>query len=268
MTHLSYAGIAIPFELVNGLIIVEAEINGTLGNYIVDSGSNGILLNAKSDRSEVSYQTLTSTLEGSETVIELVKVGDFEMRELLAFSTDLSNIETYLDKQINGILGCSIFTPNSLGFDFGNSEMIISESGDEKIKVDELTSLSYEMIEDLPMIDIKIGGEVHTFILDSGASSHFIDKKVLDAISSSASRTGNEKDIVTAGGENQVSAEFIIPNCTLGNQKTSLKAYEKDFKLISQTLDKNISGLISLSKLSKELVFFDLQAKKFYFKTI
>ena len=124
LSHLAHADITVPFEMVNGLILVEAEMNGVVGNYIVDSGSNGILLNGTGKKSDISYQTLSSTLEGSETRIESFKVGEFELDQLLGFSTDLSNLETYLEKPIDGILGCAIFNPNSVLFDFSSSRMI------------------------------------------------------------------------------------------------------------------------------------------------
>jgi len=261
----SYGASSIPFELINGLIIVKAEIDGMPGNYIIDSGSNGILLNTNSEKSDVSYQTLSTTLEGSETKIETFKVGDFEAYELIAFSTDISNLEAYLDIQISGILGCSIFTPNSLGFDFRNSIMIISENKSEIIELKGLTSLPYSVIDDLPLVDMEIAGNTYTFILDSGASSHFVDIDLLEIAGNTATTTGIEKSIVTAGGMDQRSLEYKITNCKIGEQFTSLKAFEKDFAPISHTMEKEISGLLSLSKLSPDIVFFDLKSKKFYY---
>ena len=261
----SYANTSIPFELINGIIIIEAEIDGKLGNYIVDSGSNGILLNAESIESNINYQTLTTTMEGSETVIRSFKVGEFEVRELSAFSTDLSNLESYLEKRINGILGCSIFTPHSLVFDFENANMIISS---DELKVEDFkhySSLSFKIIEDLPIVNLEIEGKKYAFILDSGASSHFIDSKIIDQNNKNITRTGQEKSIVTASGIGQVSSEYRFSNCIVGGEETELFAYEKDFSSISEVLGKEVSGLLSLSKLSHGKVYFDLKKNKFYY---
>ena len=262
----AFANITVPFELVNGLIIVQAEMNGKIGNYIVDSGSNGILLNGSSEDSDVSYQTLSSTLEGSEMKIESFRVGEFELAQLLGFSTDLSNLEVYLEKPIDGILGCAIFNPNSLLFDFASSKMIISEALIDESEVEGFNHLDFYIFEDLPMVNIKIADKKHSFILDSGATAHFIDTSILSISKISARRTGNLKNIVTAGGKDKKSAEFKISNCRLGTVNSyDMDAYEKDFSEISATLNKKISGLLSVSKLCENKVYFDLKTNKIYF---
>lgn len=263
VANVSYANMVVPFQLINGLIVVEAEINGTTGNYIMDSGSNGILLNKNSEKSVVSYQTLNSTLEGSETTIKSFKVGDFELKQLLGFSTDLTNLEAYLNKPLAGILGCSIFVPNALSFDFINSTIVISEKSPEKLKMEGLTCLAYTVTDDLPIVELIIEGNNYAFILDTGASTHFIEGTLLNKIARKS--TGVEKSIVTAGGEDQISKEFFIENCKIGNLDTTIRAFEKDFRPISETLGKDISGLLSLSKLSPKMVYFDLKAKKIYY---
>lgn len=259
------ADASIPFELINGLILIEAEVNGNLGNYILDSGSNGILLNGLSGDSDVSYQTLSSTLNGREKKINLFKVGDFEVSELFGFSTDLSNLETYLNKSLDGILGCSIFTPNSLLFDFENSRLIISEKDLPQEVVNSYSSISFKIVEDLPIAELNILGEKHSFILDSGASSHFIDPNEIHSFETYFIPTGIEKNIVTAGGTDKVSREFELQGNLLGNTEVSFQAFEKDFALISTALGTKISGLLSLSKISKSTVFFDLKSKKLFF---
>ena len=36
-----------PFELVNSMVVVRASINGTVGNFILDTGSPGLVINSK-----------------------------------------------------------------------------------------------------------------------------------------------------------------------------------------------------------------------------
>ena len=265
VANISFATIDIPFEVINGLIVVEAKIDGTKGKYVVDSGSNGILLNNKTQNSNISYQTLSTTLEGSETKIESFVVGDFKIDELFGFSTDLSNIEVYLDTEIAGILGCSIFTPNSITIDFSNSKLVISDHKPSAVDYEGMSSVPYKILEDIPLVEVNVEGKMYTFILDTGASSHFIDSSILDRFTN-ISTTGVSKNIVTAGGENTISTESLISDCSIGNHELTLKAFEKDFSLISETIGTPISGLISLSTLSSDKVFFDLKSKKLYFK--
>jgi len=133
------------------------------------------------------------------------------------------------------------------------------------IETSELASLSFEIVEDLPIAQISIDGRNHAFILDSGASSHFIDAALIDQFKNEFVPTGVEKSIITAGGEDQSSLEYSIPKFKIGNSNSTIKAFEKDFKLVSETLGKDISGLLSLSKLSSGMVYFDLKSNTLFY---
>ena len=256
----------IPFEVVNGLIVVEAEVDGKIGNYIIDSGSNGILLNGRANSSEISYQTLTSSLEGSETKINSFKVGNFEAKELLGFATDLSTVETYLEKDVDGILGCSVFLPHSLIFDFTSSRLTISDKELADADVHDFSRISFKMVEELPLAKVKIDGESYYFILDSGASTHFIDQAILSLDKHEVIPTGEIKSIYTAAGVSMNSKEYTFTNCEMGSEKLSLQAFSKDFSEVSDLLQIKIAGLISLSKLSSGKVYIDLDKNILYYQ--
>ena len=261
------AEVVIPFELINGLIIVKAEVDGSVGNYIVDSGSNGILLNGDNASSKIRFETLEGNIEGTEKRINTLKVGDFEQKELLGFTTDLSNLESYLNKEVHGILGCAIFTPHSMVFDFHSSQLIVSDQKIDRKTKESLNQLSFFIVEDLPITQLVIQGELYNFVLDSGASSHFIDGELLRMSTVNAQLTGKSKNIVTAGGRGSVAEEYRINIAALsiGEEESNLIGYKKDFFNISQELGVKISGLLSLSKLASQKIYFDVVDKKLYF---
>ena len=268
MTLLSNVVIAktiVPFELINGLIVIEAEINGEIGNYILDSGSNGILLNSKSEKSDISYQTLSGVVEGSETKISSLKLGDFKSSELLGFSTDLTNLEIYIDKSLAGILGCAIFTPSSLEFDFKEERVVISNNKIDSKLVKGMTSMKYKVVDELPIGEIVINGKKRSFVVDTGASSHFMDSNLIAQLGSQAMKTGITKNILTASGELSFSEEYTISSLGYGKSKSLMNAFSKDFSGLSRELGQSIHGLISLSKLSDKIIFFDVVNKKIYY---
>jgi len=265
-SYAAKADVLIPFELVNGLIVIEAEVDGESGNFIVDSGANGVLLNHTTGASDVSYQSLTTTLEGSERKIESLRVGEFELGQLLGFSTDLRQIEAFLEKPLHGILGYSVFTPNSLIFDFAASKLHISENILTDIDHEGLSSMPFYVFDDLPMVDLRIDGQTYSFVLDTGASSHFIDKALRETLASSFVPTGVQKSIITTCGSKQISNEYETANFWVGTSSFDLRAFEKDFQVISKELGKDISGLLSISKLSDSKVLMDLRSKNLYFE--
>jgi len=252
----------IPFDFINGLILIEAEVDGKTGNFILDSGSNGVLLNSKSSKSDVSYQTLSGIAEGSEQEIEALRVGNFESRDLLGFATDLSNLEVYLSRSISGIIGSTVFNPSSLTIDFGNNLIVISNESISDDITKNLTPLAYEVVNDLPVAQIMIDGQPLHFILDSGASSHFIDVNALQA-TESLKPTGLSKTIFTAVGQTSAQ-QYMIDNVELGSKKSSIEVFNKDFRHLAETIDKPVVGLISLSALGDQ-VHFDVSSKTIFF---
>lgn len=258
------ANTIVPFEFVNGLIVIKAELDGEVGNYILDSGSNGILLNSKSESSTVSYQTLSGVAEGSELVINSLKLGNIESKKLLGFSTDLSNLELYIDKSLAGILGSTVFTTKSIEINFLTKKLIISDSEIETRLTNGLNVMNYNLVDDLPVAELTINGEKKSFIIDTGASCHFIDSKVLAGLGNKCVETGVKKNILSASGKNSISEEYIIPN-VVSEQTNIIKVFSKDFSLLSDELGKDIHGLISLSKLSDSVIYFDVVNKKVYF---
>ncbi|MFT4532778.1 MAG: hypothetical protein ACJA1A_000450 [Saprospiraceae bacterium] len=265
LSNVVIANAIVPFELINGLIVIEAEIDGVVGNYILDSGSNGILLNSKAEKSDVSYRTLSGVAEGSETKINSLKLGNFESNELLGFSTDLSNLEIYIDKNLAGILGCAVFTPSSLEFNFTEERLIISDKKVDSKLVEGMSSMSYKLVDDLPIGELVIDGKKRSFIIDTGASSHFIDSNLIAQLGSQAIKTGIIKNILTASGESSFSEEYTISSLGFGKSKSLMNAFSKDFSGLSRELGESIHGLISLSKLSNKIIFFDIVNKKIYY---
>lgn len=265
LSNVVIANTIIPFELINGLMIIEAEINGELGNYILDSGSNGILLNSKSEKSEVSFQTLSGIAEGSETKISSLRLGNFESKELLGFTTDLSNLEIYIDKRLSGILGCAVFSPRSLEFNFDMEQLIISDQRIDVNLTQGLNSVNYKLVDDLPIGEVMIDGQLRSFILDTGASSHFIDIHLILELGGNTSKTGITKDIITASGASSISEEYRISNHEIEAAAKPMLAFAKDFSILSKELGKKIDGIISLSKLSKSVIYFDIVDKKVYY---
>jgi len=258
------ANIEVPFEMVNGLVIIEAEVDGETGNYIVDSGSNEILLNSSLEKRDVIFETLTGSVEGDETGINSLRVGSMEIKNLIGFSMDLSSLESVLEKEINGILGCSIFIPNTLVFDFSKKKLSITEDRVPLSIKEQYRSLSYEVINEIPVTKIELNNNKYAFILDSGASSHFVDVKLLLDAQLAFTPNGTSKKIYTAEGIPENSNLYSCRELALEDD-LPFEAYTKDFSDISSSMEMPIHGLISLNKIAKDKVYFDIKSKKVFF---
>lgn len=255
--------IDVPFEMVNGLILIQADIDGEVDNFILDSGSNGVLLNAQASASEISYQSLDGEISGAEKRIEKLQIGTFVSEELLGFVTDLSDLEAYVGKSVGGILGCAVFTPKSLVFDFAAGRISISDELLDLSGMQGMRSLAFTMVDDLPLLEVSINGKPAQFILDTGASAHFIDDDMINSQSYQA--TGVAKSIITATGATNISLEYQTSGTAIDSEDGFTHFYQKDFEVLSQEIGIEIAGLVSLSSLSDDRVYFDLKRQKLYY---
>lgn len=128
-----------------------------------------------------------------------------------------------------------------------------------------MNKISFEVSHDLPMIEVNIGDKAWVFILDSGASSHFINQNILNENAVNSRPTGIEKSIYTAAGKGGISKEFEVFDCGIGLENVVLRAFSKDFSHFETLLDKPIGGLISLSKLGNGKVYLDVKTNVLYY---
>ena len=258
------ANITVPFTMINGLIIVEAEVNGELGNYIIDSGVNGVVINDAKPGNE-EFVTLDGAIGGQDVSIDELRLGNFVQRKVEGFSTDLSSVESFASMKLGGILGCSVFTPHAFIFDFENFEIRILEEEVHSEKDIFSYEAEFSIRDELPFCTIDINGNNYNFILDSGATSHFIDFEASKSLGTYISTTSREVEVYTSN-KSSISKEVSIPSLALGNRTMSdAKALTKDFSTLSSELDFEVHGLISVKKLTSSQVLFDLDNNKLYF---
>ena len=69
---------SIPFELINGLTIIEAEIDGVHGKYLLDTGSDGIIIDGETDsKNQNTIVSLGGESKSKTQELKLVRVGEF-----------------------------------------------------------------------------------------------------------------------------------------------------------------------------------------------
>jgi len=172
--------IEIPFELINGLTIIQAEIDGIGGSYLLDTGSDGIILDGEvKTHSEKSVISLGgSTMYNTQALKEL-KVGEFSQTNLEAQILSLQHIKDHLGIDLKGIIGGYLFQPKVVIVDFQNSIITLADKVSKSDKLEFQNKVHINTLNQVPVAKIQIEGKWYRFALDSGSSIHFIDPKVL-----------------------------------------------------------------------------------------
>ena len=257
--------ISIPFEVINGLTIIQAEVDGVSGSFLLDTGSNGVFLDGSVEDTEESIVTLGGTSKISIQLLKELKIGAFHQENLEAQIISLEPIEAHLGIELYGIIGGHLFLPKVLTIDFENALITLTDKLEKEERKQFSNQVSLSVVHDVPVAKIEIENKMYRFALDSGSSIHFIDTKVLQNLNS-------VKSI------DSISTMKCLANTDAKIQKVSINQFNinkatfldhqylpKDFGDVNRSMGTHLDGILSLSQLSKEVIIIDYNRKKMYF---
>lgn len=183
----------IPFKLAGKSIYIEARAGGRPGNFIIDTGFQGILLNGryyegvKSDR--VVYGINGQAQEVEVKYMEL-SLGEANLPGTYAAVGSLNNIEAQVPGiTIMGLIGGNLFMDYELSFDFARGLLTLCRLDNKGRKIASPMPLppptdTFSLIlkGHLPCIKVKVGKETLCFAVDSGAGANILHHKSLKKI--------------------------------------------------------------------------------------
>lgn len=256
--------VTIPFEVINGLIIVEAEIDNEVGNYIFDTGAEELILNKEVSSGKTMFSSINGDIATEEVDINLLRIGNLTHSKIKAYSADLGSMESYLNISLQGVIGCNLFIPRKVKIDFNSKEITLSSTDD--LTTGRESFVHFEMMDGVPVCPISIKGQEYLFGFDTGATMHVIDRNILSDIKESLSETGLDTYVTTGTGEKTVNKILEISDFVLGNKDiTDAHFLSQDLSGFNKSMTRPISGVLSLTALEADDIVIDLEQKKIYF---
>lgn len=190
----------IPFKLVDRLMIIEGEINNKKGNFIIDTGSETLILNKKYfDLYQFNFEKkgetsgVTGNLENPiEKTIEKMRLHNLDLNDVHSDIIDLSHIEKSKKIKLLGIIGFSILKDFEIFIDLYLNQITltkIDKFGQKIIQEDYLEDIidtvHFSLKKHTIVIEASINNEKLHFGLDTGAELNQINlsvnKKVLSS---------------------------------------------------------------------------------------
>ena len=109
-------GLIIPFEMNNGLIIIDVEIDGVASKFILDTGAGDVLVDNKDiDKkrikpSEETFNTLSGAVTANTFAIKDILIkGKLLATDQTAYAVDMDHLESFTQINLGGILGGMLF---------------------------------------------------------------------------------------------------------------------------------------------------------------
>jgi len=259
--------VTIPFQLINGMIIMNLEVDGKQSAFLLDTGADAILIdgNPQKKTTDKEVATLGGEVAVEMTELQHLKIGSLNQYSVSAQIMSLSLLEQNLGIDLFGIIGGAYFMPRSLHMDFSTSTITISDKPLGKKEVKGLSVVKFKTVHGIPIVPVKIDEEVYHFAMDSGASTHFIHDGLLETISG-LSKKETSTNIISANHISKTVSRYELAELTLGKMTyNNQDCLPQNFDEINAELGRPIAGILSLSAFAKDKVIIDFKKKKMYF---
>lgn len=180
--------ITIPLKRAGNLIVVEAQLDTLIGNFILDTGAPGLVLNATYFRglphlAEREGVGINGQAGGCfATTVRNFALLDLHYDKLTADVADLSAIENAKGIKILGLLGTRLFSKLAITIDLFHNVLYIHKLDDkENIPAGERPytqpdmKTSFKLLNDVIFIKGTAADNALWFAFDTGAESNLLD---------------------------------------------------------------------------------------------
>ncbi|MCK8520966.1 retropepsin-like domain-containing protein [Aquimarina sp. D1M17] len=183
----------IPFKLVDRLIVVEAELLNKKGNFIIDTGSETLILNEvhfplKYEHGNRKRQTTGVIEVVDDTFEQNVKefiLQNFNLKNKTSDIVNLSHIERTKKMRLLGIIGYNILKDYEVFIDMHLNQITLSKVDAYGNKYDKnvyaekiIDTVSFKLKNHTIVLEGFVGDKKVTFGLDTAAEFNQIDKKL------------------------------------------------------------------------------------------
>ncbi|WP_299524164.1 hypothetical protein [Winogradskyella sp.] len=271
----------IPFKVIDQLIVVEVGLLNKEGNFIIDTGSESLIINSAHFKPSRKYGYDGQQKSGIHNDIEAVKekhlnvlsLNTIDLKKLSADVIDLSHIEKSKKIRLLGIIGYSVLKDFEIFIDMHLNQLTLTKVDKKGNKLSDKVyaetiqdSIDFELKKHTIILDAYIGDKSVKFGLDTAAEYNQLNKKLSSEIldyfypSQELKLTGasGKKKRVLAGKLYRVKLNDSI---YFGPMKTVLTNLRKMNSAFGTKLD----GILGFEFFAQKRTIINYRKKKLYF---
>jgi predicted aspartyl protease len=271
----------IPFNRAGNLILIKAKADTIEGNFILDTGAPGLILNMTYFR---NYPQTTETegetggITGSTTVVSATSIatlhmGPIKYKKVNADRINLGHLENSKGVKILGLLGMQLFKQFEMIIDYEKSVIylhLIAKKEAKTYKSDQFFDTSKYNVFDISISDNKlftkgqIANKKLTFVIDTGAESNVIDSRLPNTLFENFNIA--KRVNLTGAGNKKIEAIYgdmqtvNVGSLSLYNVPLLVTNLEK----MCYAYDKCVDGILGFDFLSLNKIGFNFVTNKMY----
>ena len=268
-------GATIPLKRAGRLLMLEGTINSVSGNFILDTGASGLVLNKTYFRSSMTFDdeegggVTGSTDAVARMVVKRLVVGEFIYAGVSADVISLGHLENRRGVKILGLFGMSLLRNMEMVIDIRDNELQIFKLNKDgshigppspEVKYDIIQKI--EEYRNVMFVKAVIGGKILDFCLDTGAESNVLsidaNKKVLAAV------TITNRSGLSGAGENRGEVLYgTLHDFSMGNrQLIPMETIVCSLADMSQKYGCSIDGMLGFDFFAKGRICINLIKKE------
>ena len=274
--------VRIPFKLIDHLIVIEAEISNKKGNFIIDTGSETLILNNVHFPEFYEHQKKRSNTSGVlhavedlyEKHIKEFALEHFKIYNKVSDVIDLSHIEKSKKIQILGVIGYTILKDYEIFIDLYLNQITLTKVDafgkkfDKNVYLEKIVdSLDFKLKNHTIILNGTVNDQTITFGLDTAAEfnqiNKNINKKVLQQFKPIkrlllSGASGGKKIEVLAGKLYRVKLSETVYFGPMYTVVTNLNKMNEAFGT-------NLDGILGYEFFAQKRTIINYQKKKLYF---
>lgn len=189
----------IPFSRAGNLIIVRAKVDTTEGNFILDTGAPGLVLNVTyfrdypiTNNSNEEQTGITGNAgAAAKTEVRLFTLNKLTVQALTADVNNLGNLENLRGIKIHGLIGLDLFRKCELVIDYENNMIYLHRYGKKGTdfyqhpalsNIETYSTIPFEIKYDKIIITTLLEKKKLRFMIDSGAETNLIDSRLPETV--------------------------------------------------------------------------------------
>ena len=258
----------VPFDLVDGKILVNARIEGDYRTFILDTGAPGLVLNrASKGNSKTEAKGITGILEISQETIQNFEWAGINTGETEALILNMSHLEAAAKQDLAGLIGYDVLKNAEVLFDYNRRLILLFKNRKSSWHQDHEPQaiIDFEMVNHLPIIKVKIGKKTVYLGLDSGAETNILDEKFFKRIDKSLIISSKKEKVIGLDkNEKDADVAWISKTLIKGDAYSDMKYLFTDLSAINDTDGIRIDGLLGAPFFQSAVFSINYEKQKLY----
>lgn len=256
------------FEIKNGLIIVQAKINGKLGNFIFDTGAPMLVLNQKPEKNLEKATSFQKDIYVGATNIKSFEWAGSVHQNIEAIQVDLSHMAQNMNLKIDGLIGYDIAKLYEIIIDYPSKQLIINHSNQNHLAEIHPPShfIPFQYIAHVPTLQLEVNKQKWSFGLDTGAGINLLHKTDWKQLPKESYLHLAQEEI--QGIDQEVHRKEVVRLSLSSEENYSFPASKyliTDLQFIRKTLDYSINGFLGYPFFKDQKFSIDYEKQRVYF---